>query len=211
MDLNCRRLGVSICEDVWNDRDFWQRRRYHQDPVELLAASGAQAVLNLSASPFTVGKQLMREKMLSHMAKRHGLPLACVNQVGGNDDLIFDGRSCAFDSQGRMFARLKGFEEDIQVIDLTAGAGTIAADDFAPEAEIWNALVLGVRDYVRKTHFQKVLLGLSGGIDSALTAAIASEAVGSENVLGVLMPSRYSSEGASKIHRSWQSAWGYER
>ena len=196
LELNGWLLGVSICEDVWNDRDFWQRRRYHQDPVELLAASGAQAVLNLSASPFTVGKQLMREKMLSHMAKRHGLPLACVNQVGGNDDLIFDGRSCAFDSQGRMFARLKGFQEDIQVVDIAAGTGTIAGDDFAPEAEIWNALVLGVRDYVRKTRFNKVLLGLSGGVDSALTAAIASDAVGPENVLGVLMPSRYSSAGS---------------
>ena len=189
-------LGISICEDVWNDRDFWQRRRYHNDPVEALARAGVDAILNLSASPFTVGKQLMREEMLGHMALRHRIPVAYVNQVGGNDDLIFDGRSCAFDANGRMFARAKGFAEDILVFDLENAAGAIAPDDFEPEAEIWNALVLGVRDYVRKTRFQKVLLGLSGGVDSALTAAIAAEAVGPENVLGVMMPSVYSSPGS---------------
>lgn len=204
---NGHRLGISICEDVWNDRDFWQRRRYHQDPIEALAQAGVKAILNLSASPFTVGKQGMREEMLGHMARRHGIPLAYVNQVGGNDDLIFDGRSCAFDASGRMFARAAGFEEDVLVFDLDnvggaktlaqpSGIGTIADDDFQPEAEIWDALVLGVRDYVRKTRFQKVLLGLSGGIDSALTAAIAADALGPENVLGVMMPSIYSSEGS---------------
>jgi NAD+ synthase (glutamine-hydrolysing) len=196
LDWNGRRLGISICEDVWNDRDFWQRRRYRHDPVEDLAQAGVDAILNLSASPFTVGKQPMREEMLGHMAQRHGIPLAYVNQVGGNDDLIFDGRSCAFDAEGRMFARAKGFAEDILVFDLDKASGTIAQDDFEPEAEIWNALVLGVRDYVRKTRFQKVLLGLSGGIDSALTAAIAADAVGAENVLGVMMPSIYSSPGS---------------
>jgi NAD+ synthase (glutamine-hydrolysing) len=196
LNWNGRRLGISICEDVWNDRDFWQRRRYRHDPVEDLAQAGVDAILNLSASPFTVGKQAMREEMLGHMAQRHGIPLAYVNQVGGNDDLIFDGRSCAFDAKGGMFARAKGFAEDILVFDLDKASGTIAQDDFEPEAEIWNALVLGVRDYVRKTRFQKVLLGLSGGIDSALTAAIAADAVGAENVLGVMMPSIYSSPGS---------------
>ena len=131
------------------------------------------------------------------MARKYGLPLAIVNQVGGNDDLIFDGRSGAFDAQGRLFARAKGFAEDVLVVDLAAGGpGAIAPDDFTPEAEIWNALVLGVRDYARKTRFRKVLLGLSGGIDSALTAAIAADAMGPENVLGVMMPSRYSSQGS---------------
>ena len=191
-----RRLGVSICEDVWNDRDFWLRRRYHQDPIEALARAGAQAILNLSASPFTVGKQLLREKMFGHMARKYGLPVACVNQVGGNDELIFDGRSCAFDAQGRVFARARGFHEDVLIADLGCGTGTIAPDDFTPEAEIWNALVLGVSDYARKTGFRKALLGLSGGIDSALTAAVAAAALGPENVLGVLMPSRYSSAGS---------------
>ena len=196
LEIQGCRLGISICEDVWNDRDFWQRRRYHQDPIEALAERGAQAIVNLSASPFTVGKEPLRERMMGQMARKYGLPLAWVNQIGGNDDLIFDGRSGAFDAQGRLFARAKGFAEDLVVVDLAAAAGTIAPDDFTPEAEIWNALVLGVRDYARKTRFTKVLLGLSGGIDSALTAAIAAAAMGPEHVLGVLMPSRYSSAGS---------------
>jgi NAD+ synthase (glutamine-hydrolysing) len=199
LELNGCRLGISICEDVWNDRDFWQRRRYHEDPIEVLAKAGAQAIVNLSASPFTVGKQALRQDMLGHMAQKYRLPVMIVNQVGGNDDLIFDGRSAAFDAEGVLFVRAKGFEEDLVLVDLTAGAhqpGAIAADDFEPEAEIWNGLVLGVRDYARKTRFRKVLLGLSGGIDSALTAAIAADALGPENVLGVLMPSRFSSRGS---------------
>ena len=196
LDLNGRRLGISICEDAWNDRDFWKRRRYHRDPMEVLAQSGAEVIVNLSASPFTAGKQLLREKMLGHMAGKYGLPMVIVNQVGGNDELIFDGRSAAFDAAGRLFARAKGFEEDVLVVDMGACAGAISADDFEAEAEIWHALVLGVRDYARKTGFTKTLLGLSGGIDSALTAAIAVDAMGSDNVLGVMMPSIYSSAGS---------------
>ncbi|MEO8368010.1 MAG: NAD+ synthase [Candidatus Solibacter sp.] len=196
LELNGVRIGISICEDVWNDRDFWKRRRYHQDPIEALANAGAQAILNLSASPFNAGKQTLREEMLGHMAEKYGLPVVIVNQVGANDDLIFDGRSAAFDAQGKLFARAKGFEEDVLFVDILSGGGTIATDDFQAEAEIWNALVLGVRDYARKTRFKKVLLGLSGGIDSALTAAIAADAMGPENVLGVMMPSKYSSQGS---------------
>jgi NAD+ synthase/NAD+ synthase (glutamine-hydrolysing) len=201
LEMEGRRLGISICEDVWNDRDFWQRLRYHQDPVTSLAEAGADLILNLSASPFTVGKQLLREKMLGHMARRHQLPVLYVNQVGGNDDLIFDGRSCAFDTEGTLIARGKAFAEDIVVVDLdstksAASKNAISEDDFEPEAEIWHALVIGVRDYMRKTGFSQVLLGLSGGVDSSLTAAIAVEAVGKDNVLGVLMPSPYSSGGS---------------
>jgi NAD+ synthase/NAD+ synthase (glutamine-hydrolysing) len=196
LEIGGRRLGISICEDLWNDRDFWHRRRYHHDPVEVLVEAGADAILNLSASPFTAGKQVLREKMLGHMAQKHGLPLVYVNQVGGNDDLIFDGRSCAFDSQGRLVGRARGFQDDTAIADIASGTGTGAEDDFEAEAEIWNALVLGVRDYARKTRFTKVLLGLSGGIDSALTAAIAADAMGPENVLGVMMPSIYSSAGS---------------
>ena len=196
LEIGGHKLGISICEDVWNDRDFWKRRRYHQDPIEALARSGAEAIVNLSASPFYAGKQQLREDMLGHMARKYGLPVAISNQVGANDDLIFDGRSAAFDAEGRLFARAKGFEDDVIVVDLLEGTGTIAADDFTAEAEIWNALVLGVRDYARKTGFKSVLLGLSGGVDSALTAAIAAEAMGPENVLGVMMPSCYSSSGS---------------
>ena len=196
LEWNGWRLGISICEDVWNDRNFWARPRYHRDPIEVLADFGAQAIVNLSASPFNAGKQVLRERMLGHLVEKYGLPLAYVNQVGGDDDLIFDGRSCAFDAQGRLMGRAAGFREDILVVELGAGTGAIAEDDFSAEAEIWNALVLGVHDYARKTRFTQVLLGLSGGIDSALTAAIAAEAVGPENVLGVLMPSCYSSTGS---------------
>jgi NAD+ synthase/NAD+ synthase (glutamine-hydrolysing) len=196
LELCGHRLGISICEDVWNDRDFWHRRRYHHDPIETLTRRGAQAILNLSASPFTVGKQLLRESMLSQMAAKYRIPVVIINQVGGNDDLIFDGRSGAYDAAGRLFTRAKGFEEDVTVVDLDASTGSIAPDDFTPEAEIWNALVLGVRDYARKTGFRSALLGLSGGVDSALTAAIAADALGPENVLGVMMPSVYSSQGS---------------
>jgi NAD+ synthase/NAD+ synthase (glutamine-hydrolysing) len=196
LEWNGRRIGISICEDVWNDRDFWKRRRYHEDPVEALAQAGVEAILNLSASPFTAAKQEMRERMLGHMAQRHSVPLLYVNQTGANDDLIFDGRSCAFDAKGSLIARAKGFEEDVLLVDLDASQGNISTDDFTPESEIWRALVLGVRDYARKTRFRQTLLGLSGGIDSALTAAIAAEAVGPENVLGVMMPSIYSSQGS---------------
>jgi NAD+ synthase/NAD+ synthase (glutamine-hydrolysing) len=196
LELGGLRLGISICEDVWNDRDFWKRRRYHHDPIEELARHRAQVILNLSASPFYAGKQTLRERMLGQMAAKYKLPLVYVNQVGGNDDLIFDGRSAAFDAEGRLYARGKGFAEDVLVVDTEQSRGRIEEDDFTPEAEIWNALVLGVRDYARKTRFSKVLLGLSGGIDSALTAAIAAEAMGPANVLGVMMPSVYSSRGS---------------
>jgi NAD+ synthase/NAD+ synthase (glutamine-hydrolysing) len=134
--------------------------------------------------------------MLSHMARKYGLPVVIVNQAGGNDDLIFDGYSGAYDAQGRMFARAKGFTDDVIVVDTANSSGTIAARDTEPEAEIWSALVLGVRDYARKTGFRQALLGLSGGIDSALTAAIAVAALGTDNVVGVLMPSPYSSAGS---------------
>ena len=196
LELNGTKMGISICEDVWNDRDFWKRRRYHTDPIEELVKAGAEAIINLSASPFTVGKQLHRERMLGGMAHKYGVPFIYVNQVGGNDDLVFDGRSCAFDAVGKLIARGKGFEEDIVVVDPKSRLGPIADDDFTPEAEIWNALVLGTRDYCRKCGFKGVLLGLSGGIDSALTASVAAEALGPENVLGVLMPSPYSSSGS---------------
>jgi NAD+ synthase (glutamine-hydrolysing) len=196
LELNGWRLGISICEDVWNDRDFWQRRRYHTDPIEELARMGAHALINLSASPFTVGKQELREAMLGNLARKHCLPLLYVNQVGGNDDLVFDGRSCAFDSAGTLIARGRPFAEDLVLVNLDPLQGAVSPDDFTPEAEIWKALVLGTRDYVRKCGFQRVLLGLSGGIDSSVTAAIAAEAVRPENVLGVLMPSPYSSTGS---------------
>jgi NAD+ synthase/NAD+ synthase (glutamine-hydrolysing) len=189
-------LGVTVCEDIWNDRDFWKRRRYRSDPVEESAWAGAQCVINLSASPFSAGKQRLREAMLGQMASKHGLPLVYVNQVGGNDDLVFDCRSCAFDGAGKLIARARAFEEDLSLVDLNPPRGQIEEDESSAEGEIWKALVLGTCDYVHKCGYSRVLLGLSGGIDSSLTAAVAVEAVGAENVLGVLMPSPYSSPGS---------------
>jgi NAD+ synthase/NAD+ synthase (glutamine-hydrolysing) len=208
LELEGRVLGISICEDIWNDCDFWRHRRYHTDPVEELALAGAEAIINLSASPFTVGKQNHREAMLSGLARKHRIPFIYVNEVGGNDDLVFDGRSSVFDGEGRLVARARGFLEDLVMVDLdesgricpvpgdaygSARKDAIAEDDFTQESEIWRALVLGTRDYVSKCGFSGVLLGLSGGIDSSLVAAIASEALGPDNVLGVLMPSPYTS------------------
>jgi NAD+ synthetase len=190
-------IGISVCEDIWNDRDFWNKRRYQEDPIESLASKGADLIVNISASPFTVGKQETREKMLGCISAKYQIPIIYVNQVGGNDDLIFDGRSCVFNSSGNLIARAKAFEEDILTVDLSGKTpNRIAVNNFSPESEIWHALVLGTKDYVHKTGFTTVLLGLSGGIDSALVAAIAAEALGPDRVLGVMMPSPFSSKGS---------------
>ncbi len=196
LDVAGRRIGVSICEDIWNDRDFWRRRRYHHDPIEELVAAGATAIVNSSASPFTAGKHRRREEMLGTMARKHSVPLCYVNQFGGNDDLLFDGRSCAFNRDGAAFARGRSFDADVVICDLDAATPIAPPNDLDAESEIWRALVLGTRDYARKCGFTRAVLGLSGGIDSALTAAIAADALGAANVLGVLMPSPYSSTGS---------------
>ena len=190
-----RRVALSICEDAWNDGDFWLRRRYHVDPIEM--AARADVLVNMSASPFAAGKQGLRERMLSSIARKHGLAVAYVNQVGGNDDLVFDGRSFVVSAHGELIARARSFHEDVLVVDLDrSGPGVALPPIEDVEEEIYEALVLGTRDYARKCGFSRVLLGLSGGIDSALTAAVAAEAVGAANVLGVLMPSPYSSQGS---------------
>jgi len=196
LEIGGRTIGVSICEDVWNDRTFWKRRRYHHDPIEELVGAGAQAIINLSASPFAAGKHARREAMLSRIAQHHCRPVVYTNQFGGNDDLVFDGRSCGFDARGNAIARGASFAADVVICDLDAGKPIGPPSDVDAESEIWRALVLGTRDYVRKCGFSHVVLGLSGGVDSALTAAIAAEAVGSGSVLGVMMPSPYSSRGS---------------
>jgi len=192
-------VGVTVCEDLWNDEEFWGKRTYYVNPLDDLAAKGADLVVNLSASPFCVGKQHMREAMLRHGAKRCRLPILYVNQVGGNDDLIFDGNSVVFNRYGEVVERACSFETDLRIVTFNAdtkaiGRGIVTPLPDCPEAEIWGALVLGVRDYVQKCGFRSVVLGLSGGIDSSLVAAIATAALGSEHVLGILMPSPYSSD-----------------
>jgi len=196
LDVAGRRVGISICEDIWNDRDYWKRRRYHHDPIEELVHAGASVVINLSASPFTAGKQRRREEMLSSMAKKHRVPVAYVNQFGGNDDLVFDGRSGMFNADGAPIARGRSFDADVVICDVDGAKPIAPPADLAIESEVWRALVLGTRDYARKCGFSSVVLGLSGGIDSALTAAIAAAALGPDCVLGVLMPSPYSSRGS---------------
>ncbi|WP_031482094.1 NAD+ synthase [Maridesulfovibrio frigidus] len=191
------KMGVTICEDVWNDRKSGgDGPRYGRNPLSEIMGNKPDVLINLSASPFNIGKQLVREKMLSAIASKYKVPVVYANQVGGNDDLVFDGRSCAFNSDGKLTARGKGFRSDIVIVDVKSGVGKVEEDDFCEESEAWNAMVLGLRDYLGKTGFKKVVLGLSGGIDSALTAAVAAEALGPENVLGVLMPSPYSSKGS---------------
>ena len=193
------KVGVTICEDLWNDEDFWGKKSYAVNPIEDLIQQNVDVVINLSASPYTVGKSQVREAMLSHSASRHQTPIIYVNQVGGNDDLIFDGGSFAVNQAGELVSRLPAFQTGLEVLELSPDTQDLLPGKIAPhspckEAEIWQALVLGVRDYAQKCGFSKIVLGLSGGIDSALVAAIASAAVGAENVLGILMPSPYSSD-----------------
>ncbi len=197
--LNNLKIGVTICEDLWNDPDFWGKRNYETNPIEDLAKAGVDFLVNLSASPYTVGKQKLREAMLSHSAKQHQQPLLYANQVGGNDDLLFDGNSVAFNRHGQVVGRGATFESDLLVLEFDEETKDLLPGKITPvpeceEAEIWSALVRGVKDYAHKCGFSQAVLGLSGGIDSALVAAIAAAALGKENVLGVLMPSPYSSD-----------------
>jgi NAD+ synthetase len=205
--FNGRKIGITICEDIWNDEDFWPERLYRRDPVKELIAQGAEMILNISASPWHDGKEKTRLEMLQRVARDEKIPLAQVNLVGANDELIFDGHSVALNSCGEVLALGKSFAEDILVVDLKLGGASVPAsrlvrslappEDFpAREQQIFSALSLGIRDYVRKCGFQSVILGLSGGIDSALVAVLAADALGAENVLGVAMPARYSSSGS---------------
>ncbi|MBD2250190.1 NAD+ synthase [Nostoc parmelioides] len=192
-------IGVTICEDLWNDEEFWGKRSYTANPISDLAILGVDLIVNLSASPYSLGKQSFRETMLRHSAVRFQQPVIYANQVGGNDDLIFDGRSFALNRQGEVMCRAKGFASDLITVDFDESQRDLQLSSIAPiyeseDEEIWHALVLGVRDYAQKCRFSKVVLGLSGGIDSALVATIATAALGKENVFGVLMPSPYSSE-----------------
>jgi NAD+ synthase (glutamine-hydrolysing) len=196
-----KKLGITICEDIWNDEDFWPERLYRRDPVKELISQGAEMILNLSASPWHDGKEKTRLEMLRRVARDEKIPLAQVNAVGANDELIFDGHSVALDARGEIIALGKGFAEEVLVVELDKIGNwklEIGNDpEFPPrEQQLFSALSLGIRDYVRKCGFKSVLLGLSGGIDSALIAVIAADALGAENVLGVAMPARYSSEGS---------------
>jgi NAD+ synthase (glutamine-hydrolysing) len=190
------RMALTICEDAWNDKQFWRRRLYTVDPVESLIQSGGNFVLNISASPFWIGKREFRRDMLASIARQHKVPVALVNQIGGNDSLVFDGSSLVLNREGQVIAQGKSFQEDLIYFDSKDLTGDMHEQIAGDEASAYSALVLGTRDYMHKCGFQKALIALSGGIDSALTAAIAADAVGPENVIGVGMPGPYSSQGS---------------
>ena len=199
VELDGVRLAITICEDAWNDKNFWPRRLYKVDPMEELMRQQPAVHINLSSSPFWHGKRAIRREMLAAIARRDGVPVLMCNQVGGNDSLIFDGSSLALNARGESIAQAASFEEDLVVVDpLNPGvdAPVLAAQAEDDTAAAYQALVLGTRDYVHKCGFRKALVGLSGGVDSALVAAIAKDALGAENVLGIGMPSPYSSAGS---------------
>jgi NAD+ synthase (glutamine-hydrolysing) len=190
------RMALTICEDAWNDKHFWHRRLYGVDPVEELVRTGGNFVLNISASPFWLGKRELRHDMLASIARNQKVPVAMVNQVGGNDSLVFDGSSLVIAPDGQVIAQGKSFEEDLIYFDSQALTGQMHEQIVGEEASAYGALVLGTKDYVRKCGFQRAIVGLSGGIDSALTASIAADALGPENVIGIGMPGPYSSPGS---------------
>ena len=193
VELAGRKIGITICEDIWTDK-YLQRALYHQNPVRTLVEQGAEIIVNLSSSPFTVGKQVQRRAMVAELATEFGVPFFYCNTVGGNDQLIFDGNSFAVNSRGQTIRELSAFEETVAVLSETDLPEVITPP--SAEEEIYQALVLGVRDYFVKCGFKSAVLGLSGGIDSALTAVIAVEALGAANVVGVSMPSQFSSQGS---------------
>ena len=189
-------MALTICEDAWNDKQFWAKRLYTVDPVESLIQAGGNFVLNISASPFWIGKREFRRDLLASIARGHKVPVALVNQVGGNDSLVFDGSSLVLNREGEVIAQGRSFEEDLIFFDSKTLTGEMHEQVPGEEASVYSALVLGTRDYMHKCGFQKAIIGLSGGIDSALTAVIAVDAVGPENVIGVGMPGPYSSQGS---------------
>ena len=207
IDFEGLRLAVSICEDAWNDKNFWRRRLYTIDPMEELMRQSPALHINLSSSPFWHNKRAVRREMLSAIARRDGIPVLMCNQVGGDDSLIFDGSSLALNARGELIAQAASFQEDLVVLDPFNTSPISLPEDDETEAA-YRALVLGTRDYVRKCGFRKVIVGLSGGIDSALVAAIATEALGAENVIGIGMPSPYSSSGSVDDSRQLASNLG---
>jgi NAD+ synthase (glutamine-hydrolysing) len=190
------RMALTICEDAWNDKQFWIKRLYTVDPVETLIREGGNFVLNISASPFWIGKRELRRDMLASIARQHKVPVAMVNQIGGNDSLVFDGSSLVLNAEGKIIAQARSFEEDLIYFDSRTLTGDLHEQIAGDDASVYSALVVGTRDYIRKCGFHKAIVGLSGGIDSALTAVIAVDAVGAEDVIGVGMPGPYSSPGS---------------
>ena len=195
-DFKDEKLGISICEDIWNDADYWYRRRYHKDPIQELLKQNASVLINISASPYSYGKRAGRKEMLSVLTKKDKIPLAYVCCVGAQTDLIFDGASMCFDENGNLVKHGKAFEEDFVIFDTKEKYAPITKCEESFEEEVHNSLVFGLKEYCNKLGFKKVLVGLSGGMDSALVTYIAVKALRAENVNVILMPSKYSSKGS---------------
>jgi len=209
--MGCQNVALTICEDAWNDKQFWRHRLYTRDPVDELIARGGTLAISINASPFWLGKRALRLEMFGAMARRHKVPFVVVNQVGGNDQVVFDGSSFVMDANGRVIASAASFKEDLVIADLHTEAPAQTPDFTEDEAEaVYDALVLGTRDYIRKCSFSKVLIGLSGGIDSSLTAVIAVDAVGRENVRGVAMPGPFSSDHSIRDAREMAERLGIQ-
>jgi len=203
-------LGISICEDAWNDPELWPKRYYPFDPQEELKKKGATLFINISASPFHVGKEKIRYRIIQNHAKKHKIPFIYVNQVGGNDELIFDGRSLCIDKFGRPIEIFPSFKEQVKTIETN---NTGMTDVYTPQQEIesvYEALVLGIRDYIRKCGFSKVVIGVSGGIDSSITCCLAKESIGNKNILAITMPSLYSSVGSVEDSKKLTKNLGIE-
>jgi NAD+ synthase (glutamine-hydrolysing) len=203
-----KRLGITICEDIWNDKDYWKRLPYEFNPVNELVEKECDVIINISASPYWLNKEKVRFEILKHIATQYRLPILYVNQVGGNDDLIFDGASYVIDRNGKLCARGYDFKEDLVIYNFENNFGYIRDVSLKEEESLIKALELGLKDYCQKSGFKNIVLGLSGGIDSALTAVIASRALGSENVVGITMPSMYSSPGSVEDSRKLASNIG---
>jgi len=194
LQLGATPVALTICEDAWNDKRFWEKRLYDRDPVDELVNEGAKVLISINASPYQMGKRDLRRQIFSNIARHHGIPVVYVNQVGGNDQLVFDGSSFAMDPTGKVIAQAASFAEDLVIADINTGQGD-HHDTHAEENEaVYEALVLGTKDYLRKCGFSKAVIGLSGGIDSSLVACIAVEALGRDNVTGIGMPGPYSSD-----------------
>jgi NAD+ synthase (glutamine-hydrolysing) len=189
-------VGMTVCEDIWNDKNFWKKRFYTRDPVEETVRAGASVLINIAASPYARGKIELRREMLRAIARERRIPVVYVNLVGGNDSLIFDGSSCALNAEAEVCAQARSFEEDLVVLDTTGGVSTTHAQPSSEIEEVFQALVLGVRDYMRKCGFEKAIVGLSGGIDSSVVAAIAVAALGRDKVWGISMPGPFTSEAS---------------
>jgi NAD+ synthetase len=210
LKIGGQKVALTICEDIWTDELCGPRKLYAKDPLAEMAKKKFQLILNMSASPWSIGKDAVRAQLMKAKAKEFNVPVICVNQVGGNDELVFDGNSLAVDPQGNVLAQAKPFEEDIILVDLDYGAGDQHGQALSEAEAVYRALVLGTRDYAAKCGFKKAVVGLSGGIDSALAAAVAAEALGPDHVLGVSMPSMYSTDHSKSDAEALARSLGIE-